>query len=98
MVTGDTQRVAAGLARSLRIEYVAEVLPADKISLVRKLQQEGRHVAMVGDGINGSPALAAADVGTYPKFLTIGLKPGAHATASNDAYVYAVWLEYTRKA
>jgi hypothetical protein len=43
-------------------------------------------------------ALAAADVGAYPKFLTIGIKPGAHATASNDAYVYAVWLEYTRKA
>ena len=43
-------------------------------------------------------ALAAADVGAYPKFLTIGLKPGAHATASNDAYVYAAWLEYTRRA
>ena len=43
-------------------------------------------------------ALAGTDVGAYPKFLAIGLKPGAHATASNDAYVYAVWLEYTRKA
>lgn len=63
MVTGDTQRVAANLASSLGIDCVAEALPADKINLVRKLQQEGRRVAMVGDGINDSPALAAADVG-----------------------------------
>lgn len=63
MVTGDSERVAANLARSLGIEYVAEALPADKIDLVRKLKSGGRCVAMVGDGINDAPALAAADVG-----------------------------------
>ena len=63
MVTGDTERVAARLAQSLGIEYVAEVLPEGKINLVRKLQHEGHGVAMVGDGINDAPALAAADVG-----------------------------------
>lgn len=63
MVTGDTERVAMNLARSLGIEYLAEALPADKIGLVHKLKGEGRCVAMVGDGINDAPALAAADVG-----------------------------------
>lgn len=63
MVTGDTERVAARLAQSLGIEYVAEALPEDKINLVRKLQREGHRVAMVGDGINDAPALAAANVG-----------------------------------
>ncbi|MBI3668275.1 MAG: cation-translocating P-type ATPase [Acidobacteria bacterium] len=63
MVTGDRERVASNLARSLGIEYVAEALPDDKINLVLKLQREGRRVAMVGDGINDAPALAAADVG-----------------------------------
>ena len=63
MATGDTERVAANLAHSLGIEYVAEALPDEKINLVRKLQREGRRVAMVGDGINDAPALAAADVG-----------------------------------
>lgn len=63
MVTGDRERVAANLAHSLNIDYVAEALPDDKINLVLKLQLEGRRVAMVGDGINDAPALAAADVG-----------------------------------
>ncbi len=63
MVTGDSATVAAALARQLGIEYVAEALPADKLNLLRKLQQAGRRVAMIGDGINDAPALAAADVG-----------------------------------
>jgi len=63
MVTGDTQRVATSVAHSFGIEFVAEALPADKMNLLQKLQHEGRRVAMVGDGINDAPALAAADVG-----------------------------------
>lgn len=63
MVTGDTERVAASLAQMLGIDYVAGALPAEKMALLQKLQQEGRRVAMVGDGINDAPALAAADVG-----------------------------------
>jgi Cu+-exporting ATPase len=63
LLTGDNERVAQALARRLGVEYRAELLPEDKIAFVRQLQAEGQRVAMVGDGINDAPALAAADVG-----------------------------------
>lgn len=64
MLTGDNQTVASHIGKQLEIEkIVAEVMPADKEKEVARLQEEGRKVAFIGDGINDSPALTKADVG-----------------------------------
>ena len=64
MLTGDNERVARGVAASVGLsEFVADLMPAEKADVIRKLKAEGRVVAMVGDGVNDSVALAQADVG-----------------------------------
>jgi P-type E1-E2 ATPase len=64
MLTGDNAKAAKSIARELEIEkFEADLLPADKIAFVKKIQASGKKVAMVGDGINDAPALAQADLG-----------------------------------
>ncbi|KPV54944.1 ATPase P [Kouleothrix aurantiaca] len=63
MLTGDNERTAAALAAHIGIEYRANLLPEDKIAIVKEYQAMGHIVVMVGDGVNDAPALAQADVG-----------------------------------
>ena len=74
MLTGDNSTVARAVSEKLSISrYVADMLPSEKAEVVKELQRKGHVVAMVGDGINDSPALSYADVG-------IAMKHGAEVT------------------
>ena len=63
LLTGDNERTAAALADRLNVKYRANLLPEDKIAVVKSYQAQGHIVVMVGDGVNDAPALAQADVG-----------------------------------
>ncbi len=63
LLTGDNERTAAALAESIGVQYRANLLPEDKIAIVKDYQSKGRIVVMVSDGVNDAPALAQANVG-----------------------------------
>jgi P-type E1-E2 ATPase len=63
MLTGDNENVAAKIAKELGVSYEAKLYPEEKVQRVKEWRRKGRVVAMVGDGVNDAPALAAADIG-----------------------------------
>jgi Cu+-exporting ATPase len=98
MLTGDNKRAADAIAREAGVdEVIAGVLPAGKVDAIKQLQQEGRAVAMVGDGINDAPALAQADVGlTMANGADIAMEAGDVTLMRSDLTGVAAAIALSR--
>ncbi|MEM2614254.1 MAG: HAD-IC family P-type ATPase, partial [Nitrososphaerota archaeon] len=99
LLTGDNRRAANAIANKLGVEMVfAEVLPNDKANIVKKLRDEGKIVAMVGDGINDAPALAQADVGiAIGSGTDIAKETGGIILVKNDLRDIVIAIDLSKK-
>ena len=99
MITGDNTRTAEAIGRQLGIDNIlAEVLPENKALEVKKLQQEGYTIAMVGDGINDSPALVQADLGiTMGSGADVAMESGQMIIMKNDLNDVLTAIELSRE-
>lgn len=87
LLTGDNERAAAELANALGIVFRANLLPQDKIEIVREYQAQGKRVVMIGDGVNDAPALAQANVGIAMRDGTDIALEAAHITLMRDDWM-----------
>ena len=87
LLTGDNDRVASTVAKALNISYRANLLPEDKIRIVKEYQGKGHTVVMAGDGINDAPALAQADIGIAMKAGTNIAIEAAHITLLREDWM-----------
>jgi len=99
MLTGDNERTAATIAKELAIDRVfANVMPLQKVEVIKKLQQEGNKIAMIGDGINDAAALTQADVGiAIGSGTDIAIEAGSVVLVRDDLKDVAAAVEISKK-